>query len=265
VLDHLEVVNYLGPVGNGRTKPCRLEATRNDDEYVEVVAKFSNGCDRGVTSLAVEAICAMLACDLDLPMPEPFTVSLDTDLIREIPDDEIRGIISRSDECGFATKQLPPGYATWAKNHQVHADAICDAVGVFIFDCFTQNIDRLPTNPNCITNGRLFGIFDHEISLNTSNVLFWKPPWDVGGLGDFASNEKHLFYNVLAGKKSAFDQVEIVESRWQTLSVERLQAYGEALPPSWVLDTKVQTMLSYLEDLLNNLAPAIAEVKRVLK
>jgi len=264
VLDHLEGVSYIGPVGNGRTKPCRLEAVRADEEYVEVVAKFSDGCERGVTSLAVEAICACLACDLNLPMPEPFTVSLDADLIAEIPDIEIGKLINSSDQVGFATEHLPSGYATWARNHQIHPDALCDAFGVFIFDCFIQNIDRLPSNPNCITNGTKFGIFDHEISLNTAGVLFWRPPWETGGLQDFASNEKHLFFNALHGNRTALQYIDSAEQQWQALSSARIQDYGNALPPNWIVDNKVQEMLSYLDDLRSNLTPAFAEIKRIL-
>lgn len=193
MLSQVTAINYIGPVGNGRTTPVRLEAMTDDGEYVELVGKFSDGCDRGVTSLAVEAICAALAADLELPIPEPFIVEVESDFITHIPDLNVKTILQNSCRLGFGSKHLPPGYFTWAANSELHESSRASALAIYVFDCLTQNIDRSPENPNCLTNGQAIGIFDHEIALNTNSVLFWKPPWEPGGLQDFALPDKHIF------------------------------------------------------------------------
>lgn len=163
MLSQVTAVNFIGAVGNGRTKPVRLEALAEDGTYVELVAKFSAGCDRGVTSLAVEAICAALAADLDLPIPEPFIVEVEPDFLFVVPDPEIRDILQASCPLGFGSRHLPSGFLTWPGYSQVHEASRATALAVYVFDCLIQNIDRSPKNPNCLTDGKEFGIFDHEI------------------------------------------------------------------------------------------------------
>ena len=55
-------------MGVGRTKPCLItcEGTTAEDD-VHVVVKFSAGCFEKEKNLAIEAISAMLAADLNYP------------------------------------------------------------------------------------------------------------------------------------------------------------------------------------------------------
>ena len=207
MLSQVTAVNYIGAVGNGRTTPVRLEAVTDDGEYVELVGKFSGGCDRGVTSLAVEALCAALAADLDLPVPEPFIVEVEPDFITHVPDTNVKAILQQSCRLGFGSRHLPPGFFTWARNSELHDRSRSTALAIYVFDCLVQNIDRTPENTNCLTNGQAIGIFDHEIALNTSGVLFWKPPWEPGGLDDFAKPEKHIFFSNLKSYSGRYDEL----------------------------------------------------------
>ena len=77
MLDMVIAVRFDRRMGTGKTKPMLLACTAPDGSDVEVVAKVSAGCERGVGGLVAEAIAAMLAADLDLPVPEPFLVRLD--------------------------------------------------------------------------------------------------------------------------------------------------------------------------------------------
>lgn len=52
MLSHVTAVRFDGRVQSGRTAPCRLTCEAADGTDVEVVAKFSDGCDRKVTALA---------------------------------------------------------------------------------------------------------------------------------------------------------------------------------------------------------------------
>ena len=264
MLSQVTAVNYIGAVGNGRTTPVRLEAVTDDGEYVELVGKFSGGCDRGVTSLAVEALCAALAADLDLPVPEPFIVEVEPDFITHVPDTNVKAILQQSCRLGFGSRHLPPGFFTWARNSELHDRSRSTALAIYVFDCLVQNIDRTPENTNCLTNGQAIGIFDHEIALNTSGVLFWKPPWEPGGLDDFAKPEKHIFFSNLKSYSGRYDELISIEKCWHAIAIDRLESYASAIPSDWMPGSEVQDMLGYLIDVKSNLRECFAEIRRVL-
>jgi hypothetical protein len=70
VLDLVTASRFDRRTSSGKTWPCLLSCTRADGDETEVVAKFSAGCERQVGGLVAEAIAAILAADLDLPVPE---------------------------------------------------------------------------------------------------------------------------------------------------------------------------------------------------
>lgn len=92
--------------------PIHLACEANGREEIEVVAKLSASCDMEVGALVAEAIAALLAADLDLPVPEPFVVRLDADFRATIPDPEIANLARRSSPIAFGSRKLPPGYTT---------------------------------------------------------------------------------------------------------------------------------------------------------
>ena len=76
MLDDVVAVRFHKPMDVGRTTPLLIVAQRADGQEVEMVAKFSKGADIGAGGLMREALCAMLASDLGLPVPEPFWFAL---------------------------------------------------------------------------------------------------------------------------------------------------------------------------------------------
>ena len=162
--------------------PIRLACETAVREEVEVVAKLSASCDRGVTALVAEAIAAMLAADLDLPVPEPFLVRLEPDFVDAIADPEVAAIARKSSPIAFGSKKLPPGYTTWPVGKAIPKDALAVAAEVFAFDALIANADRRIDNPNCLFVGANLAIIDHELAFITEGVIGWKPPWQVGAL-----------------------------------------------------------------------------------
>jgi len=76
VLTRLSAIEYVRPMGSGRTKPALLVCETPAGEAIKVVTKFSRGCDEGLANLAREVISACLAAGLDLPIPQPFLVEV---------------------------------------------------------------------------------------------------------------------------------------------------------------------------------------------
>ena len=171
MLSHVTAVRFDRRVQSGRTVPCRLTCEAADGTEIEVVAKFSDGCDRKVTALVIEAITAMLAADLDLPVPEPFLVTLEPEFITGIPDETVATMARRSSPVAFGSKHLPPGYTSWPIGEAISKDALATAAEIFAFDVLIVNDDRRPENPNCLFSGSSLAIYDHEAAFFTKGII----------------------------------------------------------------------------------------------
>lgn len=257
----VEATRFDRKMGVGRTKPLLLVCDGPNGE-IEVVAKFSAGCSIG--GLVREAMTAMLALDLGLPVPAPFLVQLSPEFIDSIPDAVVADFLRKGDLLGFGSQRLPDGYAAWIPPAaRMSADLEQEALDIFALDCWLTNGDRRVSNPNLLTNGKRFAIFDHELALMTTLNLFWKEPWVVNALDGARPPKEHLFFDHLRGRAAySFD---LLRSRFQAISDQRIAAYVNALPPSWVADA--QTALkakAYIIDLRSNLSPAGTELTRAL-
>jgi hypothetical protein len=263
VLNAVTAVRFDGRVQSGKTKPCRLACETAAGEEVEVVAKLSAGCERGVAALVSEAISAVLAADLGLPVPEPYLVTVDADFVDTMPDAEIVELSRRSNSVWYGSRRLPSGYTTWPVGKQIPKDAIPMAAEVFAFDALIANFDRRPENPNCLFLGSNLAIFDHELAFLTEGIIGWRPPWETGSLESFRRPQSHLFVDHLRGKALNLDRLS---GAWLAVSDERLRAYRAALPLEWAeADEAAAKAIRHVTEVRNNLARAMQEIVRVLQ
>lgn len=262
MLSHVTAIRFDKRVQSGRTVPCRLTCEAADGTVVEVVAKLSDGCDRKVTALVMEAIAAMLAADLDLPVPEPFLVTLEPEFIAGVPDKTVADMARRSNPVAFGSKQLPPGYTSWPVGKAIPKDALATAAEIFAFDALIVNDDRRPANPNCLFNGSSLAIYDHEAAFFTEGILGWQPPWEVGSLESYKQARRHLFSEQLCGKVVNFDRLA---GAWLAVTKERLETYRAALPDAWHdASQHANNALLYIELVRDNIEAALQEVRRVI-
>lgn len=262
MLSHVTAVRFDGRVQSGRTVPCRLTCEAADGTEIEVVAKFSDGCDRKVTALVIEAITAMLAADLDLPVPEPFLVTLEPEFIAGIPDETVATMARRSNPIAFGSKHLPPGYTSWPLEKAIPKDALATAAEIFVFDVLIVNDDRRPENPNCLFSGSSLAIYDHEAVLFTKGIIGWRPPWEKGSLESFKRTPRHLFFEQLSEKEVNFDRFA---GAWLAVTDKRLEAYRAALPDAWnAAKQDANDALMYIGQVRDNIEAALQEVRRVL-
>lgn len=262
MLSHVTAVRFDGRVQSGRTVPCRLTCEAADGAEVEVVAKLSDGCDRKVTALVMEAIAAMLAADLDLPVPEPFLVTLEPEFIAGVTDETVAAMARRSSPVAFGSKHLPPGYTSWPVGKAIPKDALATAAEIFAFDMLIVSADRRPANPNCLFNGSGLAIYDHEIAFFTEGIVGWQPPWKINSLESFKRTRYHLFSEQLCGKAVNFDRFA---GAWLTVTNERLAAYRAALPDAWnAASQHADKALLYIGQVRDNIEAALQEVRRVI-
>jgi hypothetical protein len=246
---------------NGKTKPCLMAAERADGSEVELVVKFSGGCERGVGGLVVEAIAAMFAADLELPVPEPFLVRIEPTMVQLIPDLEIRDLCVRSSNVAFGSTLLAPSHSVWIHSRTIPQPLQQQAMEIFAFDALLLNADRRPANPNCQSDGRSFAMYDHELCFLPQ--LFSTQPWAPNGLEYLrAAGATHLFQAQLRG--TMFDLSRFAGAV-EAVTPARLNDYVNALPTEWALaDTVAADAVAHLSALRDNIEAAITEVIRVL-
>ncbi len=169
MLEPVTAIRFDKPMKVGRTGPCLMGCIREDGTDEEVVVKFRAGCDMKERSLVAEALAALLAADLDLPIPEPFIVRIDPAFAAIIPDADARVKAEASIGWNFGSKRLPSGFSTIPKDQPVPSRLIDEAAEILAFDTFIANSDRTVDNPNCQSNGKQLAIFDHELA--TQNTI----------------------------------------------------------------------------------------------
>ena len=257
----VEAVRFDRKMGVGRTNPLLLLCDGPLGE-IEVVAKFSQGCSLG--GLIREAMTAMLALDLGLPVPAPYLVQLSVDFIETIPDPVVAEFLRKGDSFGFGSHRLPDGYAAWIPPEaRMTAGLEQEALDIFALDCWLTNPDRRASNHNLLTDGKRFAIFDHELALMTTLNMFWKQPWEVSALEAAQPPLAHVFFAHMRGRASY--SIDVLCARFNVLTDKRIGEYASALPPSWASEgdtvLKAKTFIMSLRD---NLIPAGAELKRAL-
>lgn len=262
MLRPVSAVRFDGRIKVGRTAPCRLTCAHSNGAKVEVVAKFSAGCDRNIGSLVIESIAAMVAADLDLPVPEPFLVMLDEEFIESVADQTAATLMRKSSPVAFGSRHLPPGYTTWPTGKSIPRDAIPVAAEIFAFDALVVNDDRRVENPNCQFRGTSIAIFDHEMAFFTEGIIGWRPPWEPGSLDGLRARNRHLFADQLIGRPVNFNRLE---GAWLAISDSRLQEYFDALPDEWsAAEPVADRALMHVGLVRDNIGAALREVRRVL-
>lgn len=266
MLEDVTAVRFIRVMGTGRTKPLLVETERSDGSPCEVVVKLSEG-ECGVSGLVREAISAMLAADLGLPMPEPvlvhFPVTFGATLTLQHAEVSLR--IAGSVFPSFGTifmkslNTLMPGTAIPHK-------LLNTAAEIATFDGICRNPDRRAVKPNCLTdNDNTLFMIDHELalsSLDTAGSFIDPYPWQVGGMAHLLGGDnEHILFRLVKGKGANIDRLE---AAWAGITPDRVAEYFSAVPSTWIKDRMVVETRNYVALTLNNLAGAFAEARRMI-
>ena len=262
MLETVTPVRFHAAVSSGRTKPSRIECLTSDGSMVEVIAKFSAGCDRAETGLAMEVIAACLAADLGLPVPKPYLLDMDPAFIATVPDSDRQRAMAASNRIAFGSSEAGSGFRIWSTADRIGDLLLPDALAIFCFDAFVVNDDRRVVNPNCLVRGSELRIIDHESAFVYKMLLSWQPSWQVGSLAALATPGHHIFHAGLKGRTLDFAPVE---RAWASVTDARIQEYASSIPHQWaVTAAAVADAINLIQGVRDNIAAALAEVRRVL-
>lgn len=262
MLRRITPIQFDRPATQGRTGPLFITCEAIDGSTIEVVAKFSGGCDQGNINLVREVISACLAGDVGLPVPEPFLIDVPTDWAASIINASQRAKIRESSPVAFGSRIMTGQFGTWTPGNLISDTMLPTAAAIFVFDAITQNPDRRSNNPNCLVRGDELRIFDHELAFSHELVIGWRPPWVLGGLKALEISGNHIFRAGLKGRTIDYSKIR---AAWASLSDERTEKYLESLPNEW--DDGVaaaETAVKLINDARDNIDAVLEEVKRVL-
>lgn len=262
MLKRISPIQYDRAATRGRTGPLFITCEAADGSIVEVVAKFSGGCDQANVNLAREVIGACLAGDLGLPVPEPFLIDIPPDWAVSIPDGNERVKVQRSSPVAFGSRAMTRQFNIWTPGNLISDIMLPLAAGIFVFDGIIQNPDRRSDNPNCLVRGDELRIFDHELAFAHGLMIGWKPPWVIGGLKPMETNGNHIFRSGLKGRIVDFGPIR---ATWTGLSDAQIADYEGALPAEWTDVVSVAASATKLiRDARDNIDAVLEEVQRVL-
>ena len=262
---------FIKRMGTGKTKPCLIgcaalsanveeESEEGGPAEVELVVKFSEGCEAKKQGLVAEALAAVLAADLDLPVPQPFLVQVEPDFVTSIPDAEIKALAGRSAPWAFGSEKLPPQYSTIMTGIPLPQALLPTAAEIIAFDAMIANPDRRVKNPNCLSNSRSLAIYDHELAFQTEGILFWKPPWEEVTFAP--GDQRHVFLDMVKGEKIDFSRLQ---GALEAVTPERIDDYQAALPEEWGReDAATERMVAYIKQLREHSAAVIQQITTAL-
>lgn len=263
MLKQVTAVRFIKRMGSGRTFPCLLECEDDHGCSYELVVKYSANLYDRERNLAFEALAAMLAADLGLPLPEPFIVYLEPEFISVVSDAEVKAAMQRSSPFAFGSTFVH-GYTAWPHSQKIPKSMTSVAAEIYVFDQIIANSDRRPERPNCLFSGDQPLIFDHELTFMMDRILFWKQPWVEGGFDNSVARENHIFAGPYYEEPP--QNLDRFVAAWESLDTNRFVQYVEALPQAWLYDQNHLSQLkSYLDAVKQNIRVVAQNALKVLR
>jgi hypothetical protein len=268
MLKAVTAIRFDKALTSGKTKPGIFTCRTAEGEEVELVVKFGAACEGKERALLNEALAAVFAADLDLPVPEPFLVYVEEDLAKSIPDEAIRQHALKSIGWNFGSAKLPPGFFSIPKGWEIPNDLRTHAADILAFDVCIGNDDRTVDNPNCLSDGRRIAIFDHELAFLClgGGVIGWKPPWETGAVKlprSAPPRHRHVFLDTLHPEDANYER--FLEAMNQ-IATDRFVEYGAHIPHEWKTNPEaVDDILLYLAQLKDKASDVTKEIREAIR
>jgi hypothetical protein len=261
-------IRYDGQTTSGRTEPLRVAVECDDGTEHDVVLKLSAGPECSVEGLANEALGALLAADLGLPVNEPFLVDLDSSFIESVPNEHVQGRLRQSNPVAFGSTFAGPQWRKWNSTNKLLPSQELTALATMAFDAFCANNDRSPSNPNLLVNGLEWRLIDHEGAFGFRMKIFPKcHPWEPGNLNMIAARgqqSEHLFFRFFSGREPV--DLSFLRLSWSTLSDARLSQYDASLPEEWDAVRPIfGEAITHLSTVRAKIEDCLCELQRVLR
>jgi hypothetical protein len=158
-LPRLTGSRYVVPLREGGSLPAVVD-TDADGSFV---VKF-RGAGQGPKALIAEALVALIAEHLGMPVPRPAIVDLEDGFGRGEPDPEIQDILRQSVGANFGLEFV---HGALAFDPAVDMKLVSPefAADVVWLDAYTTNVDRTSRNTNLLVANERVWLIDHGAAL----------------------------------------------------------------------------------------------------
>lgn len=265
-VDSLTAVDFIKPMGNGRTRPVMLGCENAAGDRSEVIVKFRSR-ELTVKAQIAELLAAQLADDLGLDVPRAVVVNVPDGFEAIVPDEELAALVKASQGNNFGSVNIGPGFTTWLTGRSPHGGQRDQAAAIFAFDLLVQNPDRRVENPNLWSRSDRLGVYDHEQAFSSLflPIIGGAPkPWITADqTTGFDFIKRHVFYTALRGGALDFDG--FIE-RLDGLTDAMLERYGDPVPTEWRDGNELcENVVAYLGEARQHRDPLIDYVKHILR
>lgn len=262
----LTATQFIKAMSAGRNRPLLLGCENNVRDTFEVVVKF-RGREMNEKNQCAELICAQLADDLGLQVPQAAVVNVPAGFETIIPERELAQMVRSSASLNFGSLHVGPGFTTWPPGRDPHGVQRDQASEVFAFDALVQNPDRRAANPNLWVRSDRIGVFDHDqaFSFLAVPIIGGAPkPWSmVNHAKALRFLEQHIFYRSLRGGRLDLGPFKEKLGR---LSDSQLQGYGDTVPAEWRNNGDFcEGIIEYLREARHERESLVNFIKHVLR
>lgn len=246
-------------VDGGATFPSIMACTdQASGVALDVYVKCSSiGCPPA--SLAREVVGCLLAGAVGLSVAEPVLVSIDSRVVAHVIDEETALRFRDTVIPAFGSVSLGNGFTDCLDITMLPISLRTHAVEAWAFDHLILNPDRTSTKPNCMTNGEVLTLIDHEKSLHVAELGFLTPPrpWEQ----HWVPEGTHLFHGLA---HSGGFSLERLKTAWIDISSKEIDAMLNAVPPNWLVSSTIADLGKYLHELHKNTEIAFGNLERIV-
>ena len=221
VLPRFTGARYVVPLREGGSLPAVVDTEQGGS----FVVKF-RGAGQGPRALVAEALVALVARRLDLPVPRPAVVELDDGFGNAEPDPEIQDILRGSVGANFGLEFLPGALPF---DPAVDGGLISRefAAEVVWLDAYLTNVDRTARNTNLLVCGERVWLIDHGAALFFHHR--WQG-WQDRIQSPFVQIADHVLLH-------GAGDLEVADARLRPrLSESSLREVVDAVPAEWFTD-----------------------------
>lgn len=259
MIETLITTGFERVMGSGRTQPCLMICEDAQGDEHEIVVKLKGHPQICPGGLLAEAMASLTGNELDLNLPTPYKIEIESNFADTVTDSALRDILRNSLGENFGTSKWEAGTTIWPKDKPLKKSIRQSAAEIFAFDAILQNPDRRTTNPNCAHLGNELLIFDHESAFTQFMSISPQNPWDNECLSFL---KDHIFYNSLRGGNLKLDRLE---GAILALDASMLDGFAASLPSDWAGTTLTPDKItSYLLECRDHFSDIRLQLEAIL-
>lgn len=266
MIRYADAVRFDRLAERGRNEPLRVTAEADNGDEIELFLKPSGRPEVGVEGMANELFASCIGGHLGLPVCEPIAVRMSPEWIASVQNPMLRQVLANSAPVAFGSVAAGNAWRRWTADDKLIGERRPAALGIFVFDNFIENRDRIVSNPNLLIRGDSFRVIDHELCFRIRQCLFPRPePWRIGYLqGAVAPGDSGHVFGTLLKSDRHLDYMAPREA-WAGLSDDALNDYAACLPDEWAAATDaIDDAVTHLRRVRDRIDECLLEVERAL-